>query len=329
MIPFDRPMVVTDTETTGLSPARNRIIEIAAIRLVDGQESISFSQLIDPGEAIPYRITRLTGITSSMVFGCPSAAEVVPAFHDFLGDGILVAHNQKFDRGFLDAERERLGLQRLENPGLCTARLARRLLPGLRSKSLDSLSRFFQIASHGRHRALRDVEITTEILRRLVQIANQEHRVETLEELIEMQSRTYARINPFSQHIIRIRRDVLPDVPDSPGVYKMLDGGGRVLYVGKAKILSRRVRSYFNAIEGHTPRIRELVSKLRGIEWISTRTELEALLLESRLIRDLDPTFNRAQKRTTPRPYLRIATETPFPRITAHVSLPLGSLHRP
>ncbi len=318
MIPIRRPLVVTDTETTGTDPRRNRIIEIGATRIVDGVEPISFSKLIDPGESIPYRITRLTGITTAMVFGQHPADVVVPEYFEFLGDGVLVAHNLAFDRGFLNGERERLGLGPMENPGMCTLRLARRLLPGLRSKSLGSLARFFRIASHGRHRALRDVEITAAVLERLMAIAAEEHGVTDVDELLEMQTRTYSRINPFSKHILSIRRDILPGLPDEPGVYRMLDGRNRVLYIGKAKVLSRRVRSYFNAIEAHPPRIRQLVGKLRNVEWIITDTELEALLLEARLIRELDPPFNRAQKRSIARPYLRISVADPFPRITSH-----------
>ena len=318
MIPLDRTLVVTDTETTGIDPRRNRIIEIGATRLVDNGESVSFSKLIDPGESIPYRITRLTGITTAMVFGEPPAEIVMPEYFEFLGDGILVAHNLAFDRGFLNGERDRLGLGAMENSGICTLRLARRLLPGLRSKSLGSLARFFRIPSHGRHRALRDVEITAAVLERLMTIASEEHGVTDLQELLDMQTRTYARINPFSRHVLTIRSEVLPDLPEEPGVYQMLDGRGRVLYVGKAKMLSRRVRSYFSAIEAHPPRIRQLVGKLRDIRWIVTDTELEALLLEARLIQELDPPFNRAQKRSVARPYLRIGTDDPFPRVTSH-----------
>lgn len=319
MIPFDRPLVITDTETTGIDPRRNRIIEIAATRIIDGEESVSFEQLIDPGISIPYRITRLTGITTAMVFGQPMAEDVIPSFFGFLGNGILVAHNLAFDRGFLDTERGRLGLAPMTNHGLCTLRLARRLLPGLRSKSLGSLAKFFRIASHGRHRALRDVEITTTVLKRLIAIAADEHGVTSVDELLDMQTRTYARINPYSRHILTIRKEVLPDLPDEPGVYRMIDGRGRVLYVGKAKVLASRVRSYFNAIEAQPPRIRQLIGKLRNVEWTVTETELEALLLESRQIRELDPPFNRAQKRTISRPFLRIDTSDLFPRITSHV----------
>jgi DNA polymerase III subunit epsilon len=319
MITLDRPLIVTDTETTGLNSRSNRIIEIAATRLAEGEEPVSFSQLIDPGVPISHRITRLTGITTSMVYGRPPAAEVIPEYHSFLGDGILVAHNLSFDRGFINAERDRIGLEPMANQGLCTVRLARRLLPGLRSKSLANLARFFKIPDHGRHRALRDVEITVEILQRLMQIAHDEHGVTELDELISMQSRTYARINPYAKHIVHIKGDVLPLVPEKPGVYRMMDGRKKVLYVGKAKILARRVRSYFNAIEAHPPRIRQLVASIRDIKWTETPTELEALLLESREIRDFDPPFNRAQKRTTPRPYIRIDQDSPFPRVTSHI----------
>ena len=319
MILIDRPRVVTDTETTGLSAANNRIMEIAATRLHDGEEPLSFSELIDPGQPISYRITRLTGITTAMVFGRPGAADVIPEYESFLGDAIIVAHNLSFDRGFINAERARIGLDPMKNAGLCTVRLARRLLPGLRSKSLAALARFFRIPDHGRHRALRDVEITVAVLERLMIIAAEKHNVTELDELLEMQSRTYARINPYAKHIVYLRGDVLPKVPDEPGVYRMLDGRKRVLYVGKAKLLSRRVRSYFNAIEAHPPRIRQLIAKVRDISWTETKTELEALLLESRQIREFDPPFNRAQKRTTRRPYIRIGKDSPFPRITSHV----------
>jgi len=254
-----------------------------------------------------------------MVHGRPGAADVMPEYASFLGDAIIVAHNLSFDRGFINAERMRIGLEPMTNPGLCTVRLARRLLPGLRSKSLASLARFFQIPDYGRHRALRDVEITVAVLKRLMFIAAEKHQVTELDELLEMQSRTYARINPYAKHIVYLRGEVLPEVPDKPGVYRMLDGRKRVLYVGKARVLSKRVRSYFNAIEAHPPRIRQLISKVRDISWTETPTELEALLLESKQIRDFDPSFNRAQKRTTARPYIRIGKDSLFPRITSHV----------
>jgi len=322
----DHSLVVTDTETTGLNARVNRIIEIASQRIAapesnPSQEADSdwFSNLIHPGTSIPGNITRITGISTSMVIGQPSAEIVMPQYKLFLADSIFVAHNIRFDLSFINSEFARIGLDPIENQGLCSLKLARRLLPGLRSKSLGNLARFFKIPDQGRHRAARDVEITTLVLERLAQIAIDEHKVSSIDELISMQSRTYAKVNPFSKHVIQIRRDILPNLPQRPGVYYMRDGRGKILYVGKAKTLSQRVSSYFTAIEAHPPRLRQLISKVRAITWDPTDTELHALVLESRQIKEIDPPFNRAQKKYIPRPYLRINVEDPFPTLTMQV----------
>lgn len=315
----DRPLVVTDTETTGTSASNCRIIEIGAIRIDPDGTRTAFEQLIDPGFSLPHRITRITGITTSMLVGRPTAAEVLPEFLSFLGEGVLVAHNLRFDESFLNAELERAELPTLRNPALCSLKLARRLLPGLRSKSLASLAKFYKIPSHGRHRALRDVEITVDVLERLLRIADTDHGIRSLGELLDLQSRTYARVNPLSRHVDRIRNEVLPGLPDEPGVYRMTGGRGEVLYIGKAKTLSSRVRSYFTAVEAHPPRIRELIGRVRDVEWVTFDTELEALIEESRLIKAESPSFNRALTRFTPRPFLRLDSSDDYPRLTAQV----------
>ena len=315
----DDILVVTDTETTGLNAHVNRVIEIAAQRVTPTSSDEWFSELINPGIHIPGNITRITGISTSMVYAKPGAEVVMPLFEEFLGDGIFVAHNINFDLSFINAEFERAALGRMTNQGLCSLRLARRLLPGLRSKSLGNLARFFKIPGEGRHRAAKDVEITTLVLDRLARIAIEEHKVDSIAELVSMQSKTYAKINPFSKHVIQIRRDVLPSLPPTPGVYYMQDGRGKTLYVGKAKTLSKRVSSYFTAIEAHPPRLRQLISKVRAIRWDVTDTELHALVLESRQIKEIDPPFNRAQKKYIPRPYIRVNQAYAFPSVTVQV----------
>ena len=312
-------LVVTDTETTGVHAHQHRVIEVAAEKVVAGGERTLFSELINPQTSIPHRITRITGITTGMVFDKPTAADVIPRFLDFLGDGIFVAHNIRFDWAFLNAEAERLGLPPMENQGLCTLRLARRLLPGLRSKSLGSLAKFYRIPPDGRHRAAKDVDITTQVLERFCEMAVEDHGVTHIAELLELQSRMYARVNPHSTHVVAIKRDRLPELPPVPGVYYMKDGRGKVLYVGKAKDLSKRVTSYFNAIEAHPPRIRQLISKVRDVVWEEQPTELHALIEESLQIKLLDPSFNRAQKKYIPRPYLRLDGREAFPRLTVQV----------
>ena len=315
----DDAVVVTDTETTGIQARQHRVIELAGMRLTgDGRRS-EFAELINPGVTIPSRITRITGITTGMVFDRPTADDVIPSFMEFLGDSVFVAHNIRFDWSFINAELDRLGLPDMDNRGLCTLKLARRLLPGLRSKSLGSLAKFYRIPGEGRHRAAKDVEITAKVLERFCEMAADEHGISDIQELIELQARTYARVHAHARHVVTIKKDRLPDLPDSPGVYYMLDGRGKVLYVGKAKDLSKRVVSYFNAIEAHPPRIRQLIAKVRDVRWEEQPTELHALIEESREIKRLDPSFNRAQKKYIPRPYLRLDGREAFPRLTVQV----------
>ncbi|SHK13546.1 DEDD exonuclease domain-containing protein [Rhodothermus profundi] len=299
--------VVVDTETTG-SRDEDRIIEVGAVRVQGGQIVDRFAQLINPGRSVPSFITRLTGITTAMLVGQPGAARVLPAFLEFLGDGVLVAHNLAFDKKMLTAELRRLGLPWPGNPTLCTLRLARRLLPGLPAKGLDGLIRFFQITVTHRHRALADAEATAQVLLRLLEEARRQYGIETLEALLRFQQQRYPRCKKASP-LIRLRETLLPRLPEAPGVYLFRDERGRLLYVGKARNLQARVRQYLTAVEAHPPRLRQLVQEIRQIEWHCTATELEALLEESRLIKRYQPRYNRLQRRYRARPFLRLALQ--------------------
>ena len=316
MLIADVPFVITDTETTGSKAASNRIIEIGAVKVVGGEIVDRFSQLINPERAIPGRIQQLTGISTAMVFDQPLAADVLPRYLDFLGDGILVAHNLPFDLRFLNAELARLGRPPLANQTLCTLRLARRLLRGLPSKGLTAVADFYGIPIRGRHRALGDAEATAEILLRFFGRLRSEHAVETAEDLLVFQHSTYSKSRKPTKHLRRIRDEVLPRLPARPGVYFMKDGHGATLYIGKAKSLKSRVRSYFTAIEAHPPRLRKLVDAVRDVVWEETASELDALLLESRLIKAEQPRFNRAQRRYRNRPFIRLDAGHLFPSIS-------------
>ncbi len=311
----DAVIVVTDTETTGTDASRNRLIEIAAVKVTGGEEVDTFSQLINPGCAVPRRITGLTGISTGMVFDQPDTGTVLPAYLDFLGDAVFVAHNLPFDQGFIQAELARLGTPWPGNPGLCTLRLARRLLRGLRSKSLSSVADFYGLRLKNRHRALGDAQLTARILLRFLSSLSFNPGLETLEEVLAFQNTSYARAATESKHLRRIREEVLPRLPERPGVYFMKDGKGDVVYIGKARQLRTRVRSYFSAIEAHPPRIRQLVDAIRDIAWTETGSELGALLLESRLIKEQKPRFNRAERRYRNRPFIRLDVSHPFPRL--------------
>lgn len=312
----DATFVVVDTETTGAKADTQRVIEIAAVKVRGGEVIGAFTQLINPERAVPHRITELTGISTAMVFDQPTAPRVLPRFLDFLGDGVFVAHNLHFDLGFLNAELRRLRLPDLPNPTLCTLRLARRLLPGLRSKGLSSLADFYGIRNPARHRAYGDAHATAQVLLHFFQILETAHDVETLEDLLRFQHLKYSDVLKPPKHVERIRREILPGLPGRPGVYFMKDRRGAILYIGKAKSLRDRVRSYFTGLEGQPQRTRQLVETLRDVEWTETGSELGALLLESRLIKAHQPRFNRAQRRYRNRPFLRLGTTHEAPALS-------------
>jgi DNA polymerase-3 subunit epsilon len=310
------PFVIVDTETTGSRAGEDRLIEIGAVRLVGGQVVDTFQQLIDPGRAVPNRITWLTGISTAMVFGQPSANEVLPRFAEFLGDAVMVAHNLPFDARFLDVAMDEAGLPPIRNASLDTLRLARRLLPSLPSKGLTGLTAHFGITVDGRHRALGDAQATAELLTILLDRLRLEFGVETLDDLLGFQRKRYVETRREATHIARIRETRLPLLPDRPGVYFMRDGRGKVIYIGKAKSLKSRVRSYFTGVENHPPKTKKLIRDVRDVTWRETGTELSALLEESRLIKTYLPVYNRALRRYRDYPFLRLDTRHAFPTLT-------------
>ncbi len=310
------PFVVVDTETTGSRAGEDRLIEIGAVRVVGGQVVDTFQQLIDPGRAVPNRITWLTGISTAMVFEQPTADAVMPRFAAFLGDDVMVAHNLPFDARFLDVAMDEAGLPPIRNAALDTLRLARRLLPGLPSKGLSGLTAHFGITVDGRHRALGDAAATAELLQILLDRLRIEFAVETLDDLLGFQRKRYVETRREATHIARIRETRLPLLPDRPGVYFMRDGKGRVIYIGKAKSLRNRVRSYFTGVDSHPPKTKKLLRDVRDVTWRETGTELSALLEESRLIKTYLPVYNRALRRYRDYPFLRLDTRHAYPTLT-------------
>lgn len=308
--------VVTDTETTGVRADEDRLIEVAAVKVRGGQVMGTFQRLINPGRHVPRRITSLTGISTAMVYDEPPAAEVLPAFLDFLGDAVLVAHNLPFDLRFLQAELARVGLPPLENDAICTLRLARRLLPALPSRGLTALAEHYGLTNRARHRALGDAEVTAEVLLRFLDRLRSGFGLTTRADLLAFQHRRYRDAAGEPKHVQAIRAEVLPRLPDRPGVYTFKRRNGEVLYVGKAKSLANRVRSYFAGIDNHPTRLRRLVAELRVVEWEETGTELAALLAESRRIKTLLPRFNRAQRRYKDYPFLRLDPAERYPTLT-------------
>ncbi|MCY4204918.1 MAG: exonuclease domain-containing protein [Bacteroidetes bacterium] len=302
----DTTFVIVDLETTGLQSAIHRIIEIGAIKVRAGRIEETFSSLVDPGCRIPRQITKITGITSIDVAGKPEISEVLPSFVEFVNDAIFVAHNCSFDWSFIEAELSRAGLPTLKNRQLCTVRLANRLLSGLPSKSLGSLINFFELQPDSRHRALSDAGATQQIFFKLLDRLEKQYEIIELDELLRFQNTQYAKKKSHQQRRIYIQQNILQKLPRCPGVYRMIGKAGNLLYVGKARVLSDRVRSYFAGKEGHAPHVREMIQKIHDIKWTQTTTELEALLLESQLIKEHAPSFNKAGRSYRHWPFLRL-----------------------
>jgi len=176
---------VVDVETTGSAPPSGRVLEVAVAMLEGGTVHLAFDTLLDPGIPIPTAVVRLTGITDRLVAGRPRFADVAAGLGRVLEDGIFVAHNARFDWGFLAGESAAAGVPAPQGPPLCTIRLTRRLVPELRHRRLDQVAAFFGVENPARHRAFGDALATAYILRALLGRAA-ERGIETLEQLIEL-----------------------------------------------------------------------------------------------------------------------------------------------
>jgi DNA polymerase III epsilon subunit family exonuclease len=165
--------VVVDLETTGGRAAPDSIIEIGACELIGGRVTRSFATLVRPAMRIPRFIARLTSIDDEMVADAPPIRAALPAFRDFLGDGVMVAHNAPFDFSFLDLEFRRLFGAGIGNPVLCTLKLSRRLLPSLKSRRLGALAEDFGLSTDGRHRGWGDARMAAELLAIFLEMAAQ------------------------------------------------------------------------------------------------------------------------------------------------------------
>jgi DNA polymerase-3 subunit epsilon len=275
--------VVVDLETTGLRPGQSGICEIGAVRLCGFEVESEFQTLVDPGLPIAAGASALTGLRNEQLRGAPRPADAVGRFLAFAGDAVLVAHNARFDLAFLDRETERLTGSRIGSPVVDTVRLARRLLAGrVTSFGLGQLAWFLDTAERPCHRALPDARATAELLLALIGLA-QERGARTVADLSALAATRTRRLLD--------KRHLAFGAPTRPGVYLFLGHNDQVLYVGRARDLRARLRSYFRS-DRQRPAVEAAVAAAERIEWRVTGSELEAALEELRLIRELRPPGN-------------------------------------
>ncbi len=276
--------VLLDLETTGTDPMRDRITEIAAIRIDQGRETARWSSLVDPGRPVPPYIQRLTGISDAMLAGAPRFEQVLGDLLPLLDGAVLVAHNVRFDHGFLKNEMARAGVE-LRTRTLCTVRLSRRLEPSQSGHGLDAIMRRHGLHNPARHRALGDVLVLQSWLQRMAVL----HGDDALREHAQALLGSAPSLPPNLRHDIDA-------IPEGPGVYLMHGEGEIPLYIGKSVNLRRRVLSHFQA-DHRAAREMRLSQEVRRIEVRETAGELGALLLEARLVKQLQPLLNRRLRR--------------------------------
>lgn len=288
--------VVVDLETTGLRPGQSGICEIGAVRLRGFEVEAEFQTLVDPGLPIAAGASALTGLRDEHLRDAPGPAEAVQGFLAFAGDAVLVAHNARFDLAFLDRETERLTGSRIGSPVVDTVRLARRLLAGRVSGfGLAQLAWFLDTTERPCHRALPDALATAELLLALIGLA-QERGARTVADLTALAATRTRRLLE--------KRHLAFGAPARPGVYLFLGRNDQVLYVGRARDLRSRLRSYFRT-DRQRPAVEAALAAAERIEWRVTGSELEAALEELRLIRDLRPPGNARVSRPERQVWLR------------------------
>ena len=164
---LETPLVIFDTETTGLDTDLDRIIEFGAMKTLGGKVIDEFWSLVHTDIELTQNIVNLTGITQDMLEGQPTIDQVLPNFLQFIKGSIIVAHNAEFDMGMLKSAAGRLGYE-LNCPAFCTVKLARKTLPGLPKYNLDTLAEHFKLTFEARHRAVGDVKVLNGILHEIL-----------------------------------------------------------------------------------------------------------------------------------------------------------------
>lgn len=308
--------VVLDLETTGGSPGLNAITEIGAQKIQGGKIIGEFQTLVNPGVPLPPFITVLTGITEKMLLPAPTIDQAFPQLLEFLGsenETVLVAHNARFDIGFLKAAATALGYTWPRYQVLDTVHIARQVLTKdeVRNYKLETLSQFFRTETTPTHRALDDVKATVSVLHGLIERLGS-FGIFTLEELKEFSNRV-TKAQSAKKHLAA-------KIPAAPGVYIFKDAKGEPLYVGTSKNLKARVRTYFTAGETRK-RIREMITLVESIECIITPTALEAQIRELRLIHGASPRYNRRSRFPERAAWIKLTDEN-FPRLVVSKGAP-------
>ena len=277
---YDGPLAFVDVETTGGNPERSRIIEVGIVAAAGGELEYEWSTLVNPGVSVPAEIQHFTGISAEMVREAPFFEDIAREVSAHLEGRLFVAHNARFDHGFLRRELARAGLK-LANRTACTVKLSRRLHPEERTHSLDALIERHRLPTDIRHRALPDARALWQLWNVLAAV----HPLERIEQVLQ------EMVN-FTSLPPHLPRELPDELPECPGVYRFYGEDDALLYVGKANNIRTRVLSHWQGT-GRDSKSQRLAALTRRIDWTATAGELGALLLEAKLVRKDKPLYNR------------------------------------
>jgi len=275
-----RPLAFVDLETTGATATSDRITEIGIVE-VDADGSVrEWQQLVNPGTRIPPFIEQLTGISNEMVADAPPFEAIAAETMKRLEGRLFIAHNARFDYGFLKNEFKRLGIT-FRASVLCTVKLSRTLFPEHRRHNLDSLIERHELRADARHRALADAQLIFQFWQKI----HADRSIADIEAALQAQN-AHPSLPPH------LDASILEDLPEGPGVYLFYGENNLPLYIGKAKDIRQRVLSHF-AGDHSSAKEMAIAQQVRRIDWIETAGEIGALLRESALVKQLQPTHNR------------------------------------
>ena len=275
---------VVDIETTGGNASQGSITEIA-IFITDGINILDrFTSLVNPKRPIPLFIEKLTGINDEMVKNAPVFGELAKDIHNLLDNKVFVAHNVNFDYSFITHQLSQHGYK-LNSKKLCTVRLSRKIFEDLPSYSLGNLCRSLEIGIKERHRAMGDAEATTKLFHKLL-IHDSGKHIDSMLKKGSMESYLPMYLS----------EEDLEKLPNTPGIYYFHDQKGKILYVGKAKRLKKRVTSHFSN-NSTGKKKQELMRMVHRISFKEMGNELMMSVMESIEIKRIWPLFNRSQKK--------------------------------
>jgi DNA polymerase-3 subunit epsilon len=303
--------LVVDTETNGLGGDACEVIEVGAVLVGGGELHDRWSSLVRPSAPLRRSIRRLTGITQEMVDQAPSLEEVMPRLARSLEGRVLVAHNAPFDRRVLRQSFARVGVDWPEQPVLCTAALARALLPLQRERRLGALAEALGIDVPFAHRALPDAETCARVLCALFpRLCANATTVGEAVAMIRARRRRSVRARRRVEAVAERRQLDFSELPRDPGVYLFRDDSGRTLYVGKSVSIRSRARAHFAPSTAPA----DWSPHAAIVDYAPTCSELGALVLENRLIKELAPPGNiRLGRRDDRLVYIRCRLDIPFP----------------